>query len=767
MNKFKSCLSLMAVLSVMSFGVPQANAAFQSVGPLSPVHGMPLWYQDVSGLALKLCLDQTGLCPLMPPPFDVLPPPNGLGPVVTTVAPITALNFPSEVFYWFARVVQDIPVTGGFTQGVADPAPAKFVLTMAIEANPLFVPPQTFMRINLQKMVGGFVPASAYTVTTPFGSINFTSDPVDVANGIGGGTGGVGGVFAGQTFRNDVISLAPFTSLLPGIFPAVAPNQPAPITMDNYLVWDTGAPFGFVGDARIPHNAILAGTAVPAVVTVAGPGIAAGAGTITQFTIGGQMVGLLLTPPVLPPAVPNAGVIKAGITGVGSTSAPMTFTVRNLTALPIVPGFAFAPTVAGARADFAAVPGVGCAPFIGGGTCTFTVVFTPLADGVQSAILTVSDSALAPTVPPVTANVSGTGDAVAPTVTLANPNLTTKLATPTISGTVADNHGVGGVQVSVDGAVVPAAATVNAVAGTWSFVLPALTETTTLTPISHTISVTANDSALPAPGNVTPAAVTGTIVVDTVPPVITLAAPVAGATKIKTPVLTFSVVDATAVTLTVKVDGGAPINPTPASGATLGPLADGPHTVLVEATDAAGNAAIAKSVALTVDTIVSPFTLTAVTTPTNVKSQTIQGTVEAGSTVSVKVNALPAAPATVTGTNWNFPIAALVDGVNTISVTATDALGNTIDALGKPAVLTPSINIIQHDGKIAGAASVTIADALKSLQFAAGFVTPTADEKFHADVAPLVNGIPTGDGKVNIGDVVLILRKAAGLPSFQ
>jgi hypothetical protein len=280
---------------------------------------------------------------------------------------------------------------------------------------------------------------------------------------------------------------------------------------------------------------------------------------------------------------------------------------------------------------------------------------------------------------------------------------------------------------------------------------------------ANAISVTATDTAQIG-GNIS-VAQTATIIHDNIKPVVGITAPVIPAgglvTKNNKPVLTFSVTEVNPAFTTVRVDGSTtPINPTPVSGeALVTALPDGLRTLRVEATDKAGNVDF-NAVVLTIDTKVAPFTLTPVTTPTNVLSQTIGGTIEAGSTVLVKVGAAAPLPATVTGTDWKFPIAALVDGPNAISVTATDTLGN----IATP--LSSSINIIQHDGKIAGAASVTISDALKSLQFASGLTTPTPDEKFRADVAPLVNGIPTGDGKVNIGDVVLILRKAAGLPSF-
>jgi hypothetical protein len=59
--------------------------------------------------------------------------------------------------------------------------------------------------------------------------------------------------------------------------------------------------------------------------------------------------------------------------------------------------------------------------------------------------------------------------------------------------------------------------------------------------------------------------------------------------------------------------------------------------------------------------------------------------------------------------------------------------------------------------------SLTVEDALIALQVAAGFVTPTSQQMLVGDVAPLVNGQPHPDGKIDISDVVVILMKVAGM----
>jgi len=71
------------------------------------------------------------------------------------------------------------------------------------------------------------------------------------------------------------------------------------------------------------------------------------------------------------------------------------------------------------------------------------------------------------------------------------------------------------------------------------------------------------------------------------------------------------------------------------------------------------------------------------------------------------------------------------------------------------------------DGKLDGGSDVvSINDALKALRIAAGIDPLEASDLVHGDVSPLVNSIPNSDGKIDIDDVVVIMRKAANLPSW-
>jgi hypothetical protein len=69
------------------------------------------------------------------------------------------------------------------------------------------------------------------------------------------------------------------------------------------------------------------------------------------------------------------------------------------------------------------------------------------------------------------------------------------------------------------------------------------------------------------------------------------------------------------------------------------------------------------------------------------------------------------------------------------------------------------------DGDLLGD-GVTIADAMRALKIAVGLVTPLASDFAHGDIAPLNNGYPTQDGKIDTADALLILRKVVGLATW-
>lgn len=128
------------------------------------------------------------------------------------------------------------------------------------------------------------------------------------------------------------------------------------------------------------------------------------------------------------------------------------------------------------------------------------------------------------------------------------------------------------------------------------------------------------------------------------------------------------------------------------------------------------------------------------------------------------------ATATVAGAFSYTPAAGSILGAGngqTLSVTFTPsnttnyttATKNVTINVKAPASSLPDGIMLPAPGKTAPA----LADALRALNISTGEVTANANDLQHGDVAPLVNGVPKPDGKVSLGDVVVLLRRVLGL----
>jgi len=100
-----------------------------------------------------------------------------------------------------------------------------------------------------------------------------------------------------------------------------------------------------------------------------------------------------------------------------------------------------------------------------------------------------------------------------------------------------------------------------------------------------------------------------------------------------------------------------------------------------------------------------------------------------------------------------------VPGANDLSVAAVDAAGNV-------SIRSTSVTYAAPDGKLSGTGPVTADDALRALRIATGLEAASTLDLLHADVAPVVGGVPTRSGAIDVADALLILRKAGGQVSF-
>jgi flagellar hook assembly protein FlgD len=154
-------------------------------------------------------------------------------------------------------------------------------------------------------------------------------------------------------------------------------------------------------------------------------------------------------------------------------------------------------------------------------------------------------------------------------------------------------------------------------------------------------------------------------------PLVTILSPTAGITNNNKPLLSYTVSSGVVM---VKVDGNIVST---VSGSNLDLVSDGTHTVRVEAVNSAGVMVFAE-VVFTVDTVPPAFGIDPVVTPTHSGSQTITGTRESGTVISVSVNTSATIGTVIypTLTTWSCDLSSLTPGVNNVTVTARDAAGN-------------------------------------------------------------------------------------------
>lgn len=216
-----------------------------------------------------------------------------------------------------------------------------------------------------------------------------------------------------------------------------------------------------------------------------------------------------------------------------------------------------------------------------------------------------------------------------------------------------------------------------------------------------------------------------------------------------------TVSDATALTLEYTANGSTVT--VPVNGGTysfnVDFAAEGNYPISLTAKDASGNAStVVRNVIY--DTTPPAFTLNQVN---GVMPEKLSGTVEAGSSVVVKEGTTQIGTVRIASGSWTADLAGVVYEPSNLLAVATDAAGN---STSKSLVYNFPDGTLNADGK------PTVQDALRAIRLVVNQLTPTAQELAHYDIGPLINGKPNPNGKVEIVDAILILRKALGLKSW-
>lgn len=396
---------------------------------------------------------------------------------------------------------------------------------------------------------------------------------------------------------------------------------------------------------------------------------------------------------------------------------------------------------------------------LGEGPHTLTAVATDAAgntSGVSNSWGLIIDS-VAPATPVITQVVDDAPEGLG----ALSPNGSTNDTTPTLNGTAEPGSTV---TIRLDGAdlvTVPVGSN-----GTWTY-----TPTAPLGEGPHTFTVVATDAA----GNTSLPSTGFNIIVDTTPPVAATIASVtddvggvqgplsSGDTTDDTqpllqgtapPDAAVTVYDGTTLLGTAILDGSGGWSFTPVT-----PLTDGPHSLTVHTTDAAGNTTVSSPFVLTVDTV-APATpdIPAITvnpdgteTPLNPgettrdTTPTLSGTGNPGDTVTIYNGGVKLDDVVVDGTgNWTWtPATPLPNGTYDITLTVTN-----MDGTGNESAPSQPVTITIDTDPPATPAAPVITDSVSQV------TGPVPDGGTTNDPRPVLSGTGTANDVINITDTV-------------
>nr|WP_250546408.1 Ig-like domain-containing protein [Geobacter sulfurreducens] len=358
-------------------------------------------------------------------------------------------------------------------------------------------------------------------------------------------------------------------------------------------------------------------------------------------------------------------------------------------------------------------------------------------------------------------------DTTVPVVSLSAPaNNATVSGTVAVNATASDNVGVSKVEFYVNGAL-KSTDTTNAYSYSW--------DTKTVANGSYTLTAKAYDAAGNVGQSSTVTVTVNNAVADTTVPVITLTAPANKATVSGTVAMTATATDNVGVS---KVEFY--VNNVLKSTDTTAPyvynwdtraVANGTYILTAKAYDAANNTGYSLVLSVTVDNDTAAPTVS-VSAPAN--NTTVSGTVAVNATASDNVgvskvefyvNNVLKATDTTAPYSYSWDTTSVANGAYTLVAKAYDAAGN----VGQSSSTSVTVNnVVIIKGDVDGDLAVTVNDALIILKAVNDSTLMTPTVKTLGDVAPLdpVTGKPVGDGKVDVTDVLMILRYTIGLVTW-
>ncbi|MDA8414518.1 MAG: Ig-like domain-containing protein, partial [Desulfobacteraceae bacterium] len=352
-------------------------------------------------------------------------------------------------------------------------------------------------------------------------------------------------------------------------------------------------------------------------------------------------------------------------------------------------------------------------------------------------------------------NIAYVPEMVSPTVAITSPtNNATVSGTVSVTASGSDNVGVTKVEFYVNG-VLKTTDTSTPYVYSWN--------TSALASGTYTLTAKAYDAA----GNIGQSgSVSVSVVNDTTAPVVSVTSPVNNATVSGTVAITASASDNVGVSKVEFYENGALLfagNVAPYTyNWNTASVANGSHTLTAKAYDNAGNFSQSSSVAVTVNNIVpdttapvvSTFSMPATATTLSASVSSLTATDAVGVTGYLITESSTAPAASTNGWTASAPATFTFSaaGSKTAYAWAKDAAGNVSSSRSANVSITLP----------AQTPALSISDALMALQTAAGVVQPTSAQMTRLDVAPYISGKSQPDGKIDVGDAIVILGKVTG-----
>ncbi|KAA0890557.1 hypothetical protein ET418_12725 [Oryzomonas rubra] len=356
----------------------------------------------------------------------------------------------------------------------------------------------------------------------------------------------------------------------------------------------------------------------------------------------------------------------------------------------------------------------------------------------------------------VSVTVAGS-DTTAPTVSVTSPAAGAVVSgTVTIAATASDNVGVSRVEFYENGALLYAA---NTAPYSYSW------NTTSIANGSYTLSAKAYDASGNIGQSSNVSVTVNNVVADTTAPTVSSFSIPATATSLTVAISSFTASDNVGVAGYLVTESSTAPSASASGWSSTAPTsftfsAAGSKTAYAWAKDAAGNVSAAKngSVTITLPDTTAP-TVSAFSIPTTatslavaISSFTASDNVAVTGYLVTESSTAPSASASgwssTAPTSFTFSAA----GSKTAYAWAKDAAGNVSAA--KSASVTITLPTTTK--------TFTVSDALLALKIAVGNVTPTSTQISSLDVAPVINGQSVPDGKIDTGDVVVIMSKIVG-----